>query len=852
MAKTMFKKYRSQSVALGVVFLAVAILLPLSLIGASVADFSARNFRINETDNSSDKEYIEGEVLVKFKSKIDLDSRIGKIRSNITTIFNSIKKEKDIKESNISIFQIKDSKTVEQKIKELEKNSDIEYAQPNYQYHTMATKVFSNDTYLGRLWGLHNTGQSLEGTTGISDSDIDALEMWNLEKSSWDIITVAVIDTGVAYEHPDLTNNMVAGYDYVDGDTTPFDDNGHGTHIAGIIAGETNNSSGMSGVSYRNNLKVMPLRSSLTSAQNIQAINHAQANGAKVINASWGCYGTDQGGSHAVCGTNYAYNDQAMIEAIEGFSGLFVVAAGNGDGDDDPGGDDHDGGQTLHSYPCDHTLDNIICVAATNQNDSLASFSDYGATSVDVAAPGVNIYSASLKSTFLDEDFEEVIPPDIPTGFTAKDDWGTYNLGGDWGIVLKGDVNTPYAQTANSIATSPTYDLSDSGGGAKINFWAQCDTEYNSTFWTDYMALEVSSDGISFTELNLGLGNGKFDEWFIDVLNGELPLDDAGAASYHFQNVSIPSQYLTNNFKFRFRWIANGNADTGSAGYGCLVDDIVITKYNGLDNEFIYMSGTSMATPFTAALAGMIWSYDSSLTTAQVKDVILTTGDDKASLAGTTVTGKRINAYGALKSLDTVDPTGSVRTNSNATYTRSKYATLNINSTDAGFGVEKMKISNNSFAWTGWKDPKKEYKRWNLTNTSYGGVVKQGRKCVYVKFKDKVGNVSVVKKDCIKYDKRAPIGSIKINRNNKVIRSKKATLYLSASDGVSGVNKMRISNNGRKWTSWLNYKTKYYKWNLTSTRYGGNLKKGTKYTYVQYKDKAGNVSSKKRDSIIYR
>ena len=85
-----------------------------------------------------------------------------------------------------------------------------------------------------------------------------------------------------------------------------------------------------------------------------------------------------------------------------------MTAAGNGDGDNDLEGDNHDSGQTLHSYPCDLTLPNIICVAATDQNDALADFSDYGATSVDVGAPGVNIYSTVDGLNVFNEDFEGI------------------------------------------------------------------------------------------------------------------------------------------------------------------------------------------------------------------------------------------------------------------------------------------------------------------------------------------------------------------------------------------------------------------------------------------------------------
>lgn len=142
----------------------------------------------------------------------------------------------------------------------------------------------------------------------------------------------------------------------------------------------------------------MAIKSSLTTSNIVQSINFAKNNGAKIINASWG------GSGSALA------NDQALISAIQSFPGIFVAAAGNG-GLDNIG----DNNESTHFYPADYTLSNIISVAATNQNDALASFSNYGTTSVDVGAPGVDIYSTvSTETTPLYQTFQSVTVPNMP------------------------------------------------------------------------------------------------------------------------------------------------------------------------------------------------------------------------------------------------------------------------------------------------------------------------------------------------------------------------------------------------------------------------------------------------------
>lgn len=271
---------------------------------------------------------------------------------------------------------------------------DVEYAQFDFRVQIAATP---NDPRYSSQWGLHNVGQ----TGGRSDSDIDAPEAWNTTTGSRSII-VGVIDTGIDYNHPDLAANIwrntreiagngidddgngyrddVRGWDFANNDADPFDDNAHGTHVAGIIGAVGNNGVGVSGVAW--NVQLMPLKfltangSGSTSAA-VMAINYAVANGAKILNNSWG------GG-----GFNSALNDAVARARAAGV--IFVAAAGNEANNND----------VNPSYPANINVDNVISVAATDSSDRLASFSNFGATTVDIAAPGVGILSTTPNNNY--------------------------------------------------------------------------------------------------------------------------------------------------------------------------------------------------------------------------------------------------------------------------------------------------------------------------------------------------------------------------------------------------------------------------------------------------------------------
>ena len=270
----------------------------------------------------------------------------------------------------------------------------VAWAEPN-RYRRLA--VAPNDPLFPQLWGLQNRGQTVNGLAGLPGADIDAVAAWDLVPSG-PAPLVAVVDTGIALDHPDLTagiatnpgeqgdgresngvdddgNGLVddwRGWDFVDGDNDPSDPDGHGTHVAGTLGARSGNGTGGSGVA--GSARLLPLRVAgphgASDADIAAAFAYAGRRGARVVNASLG----GPGASTAI--------DVAMLAFPET---LFVFPAGNAAHDND----------VIPEYPCASAVPNAICVAATDQSDGLAAFSGFGATSVHLGAPGTNVLSTA-------------------------------------------------------------------------------------------------------------------------------------------------------------------------------------------------------------------------------------------------------------------------------------------------------------------------------------------------------------------------------------------------------------------------------------------------------------------------
>ncbi len=358
------------------------------------------------TKQNRTKKDREPEVLVRFRSDVSL-SEIKKIAVKL----NDIVEDEIESVKNLVAIDDLDGLSAEQVAEEYRKMADLVlYAEPNYEISidfekpqlTPSNELLPNDPLFVGQWALNNTGQ----TGGTPGADIRALKAWQKTKGSRKVV-VAVLDSGVDYKHLDLISNIwirpddippyedeelglindIYGFNAVDNLADPMDENGHGTHCAGIIGAEGNNEIGIAGVNWQ--VEIMPLKflgrnGSGTTKDAIEAINYVidrkqKGLNIRIINASWG--------SHI-----YSKALEDAIRAAGEAGILFVAAAGNNSSDNDK----------FPHYPASYNLPNIISVAALDRNDNLASFSNYGFKTVHIAAPGKDIIS-----TWLDDDFKE-------------------------------------------------------------------------------------------------------------------------------------------------------------------------------------------------------------------------------------------------------------------------------------------------------------------------------------------------------------------------------------------------------------------------------------------------------------
>lgn len=326
--------------------------------------------------------HVPNELLVKFKSQAKTtDRQRSHVRADVDVVAA-------IPQLRVERIKSRRGESTEALLDRYRNDPNVEYAEPNGFVYLAATP---DDPYFTVQYGLHNTGQ----TGGLVDADIDAPEAWDLQTGSSSVV-IANIDTGSNLGHEDLwatqwhnvgdpaVSNGVDddgngyiddyyGWDFGSNDNLPLDDTGHGTHTQGIIAATGNNGIGVAGVAWQ--AQVMTLKIFGSGGPGFwdaaaAAIIYAADNGAKISSNSWSAGAYSQTIEDAIA---YA-NSQGM---------LFVAAAGNDSSNND----------ATPYYPCTSTQPNVICVAATDRNDLLASFSNYGAASVDLGAPGVSIWS---------------------------------------------------------------------------------------------------------------------------------------------------------------------------------------------------------------------------------------------------------------------------------------------------------------------------------------------------------------------------------------------------------------------------------------------------------------------------
>ena len=337
------------------------------------------------------REVIEGEVIVRYRSQT------GSLERQRAEIAADSDASEAIGQRGVRRVRSRNL-TTRQMLATLSANPDVEFVEPNY---VIRAASLPNDTSFASQWGLRNTGQVVEGQTGIPGADINAPAAWDITTGSRANI-VAVLDTGIDFNHPDLAANVFSapraftvtlgsvtvqcgagthGFNALTNLCVPFDDNGHGTHVSGIIGAVGNNNTGITGVNWTANimaLKVLGPDGTGSTSDAIKAIDFAiQTKAAlgtdgnvRILNASWG-------------GTTFSQALDDEIQAANNADMLLVAAAGT---------DGRNIDVTPH-YPAASTRANVVSVAAADNRGELAPFSNYGATSVDIAAPGASTLS---------------------------------------------------------------------------------------------------------------------------------------------------------------------------------------------------------------------------------------------------------------------------------------------------------------------------------------------------------------------------------------------------------------------------------------------------------------------------
>jgi thermitase len=517
------------------------------------------------------------------------------------------------------------------KLARLERHGKVAYAQPNFRYEALAPAP--DDSFFDSLWGLG------------PDPGVGALAAWDRTRGAGQVI--AIVDTGIDLTHPDLSGRLwdnpgeapgggdgdangrvddVHGFDFVDDDPDPDDFQFHGTHVAGTAAATADNGAGIAGVAPEASLmalRVLDGNGSGTSSDIGQGIVYAAQEGADVINLSLG--GPAGGG------------DQFLQDALAiagNLDAVVVAAAGNE-------GNDNDANPTT---PCALPGDHLICVAALTTSGTLPAFSNYGAVTVDIAAPGTNILSAKTDwgGPILSEGFE--------------DDLAGWDLLVD-GAALPWGISTAVHSAGSKSATDSPDGPYASNGYTEIQLASDLNLSgrRGCRMHFDLRYSVQPPDAGGFTDV---FAAGAF-ATAADLVDGQI---FAGSSGGQFEAVEATISALDGQTDVRPFFGLFSDATGVSDGVyvdevrvlcrdSTYIDDITDVEHyaDAAAGNYVPFNGTSMSTPHVAGIAALVRAADPSASAAEVVSAIKAGATPRPSLAGRVATGGSANALRAIE-----------------------------------------------------------------------------------------------------------------------------------------------------------------------------------------------------------